>query len=277
MVMTDNVGSYCIIDGNTKPAEELNLLNIDKMVYEVIRIIDGVPLFLEEHFKRLEKSLELIGIECSFKIKNITESLRKLAFVEQADHFNVKIIISVQESKQQMLVAYASKYYYPTSEEYSKGIFVSLFNIERDKPNVKKLNYSYTTAISEKIRETKAFELLLVNSNNQILEGSKSNVFFVQDKKVLTAPVNLVLEGITRRLVVEICSRMGIELIETSLNITDLSNIDAVFLTGTSIKVLPIASIDNYDYCSASNTIVSSIENEYNSIIKQYIQNYIEY
>jgi len=275
VVITDNIGSYCIIDNESKPVDELELLNIDKMVYEVVRVISGVPLFLEEHFNRLKRSLDLIGIECFLELKNITDSIKKLAFVEQTENFNVKIIISVQNSRQ-MLVAYASKFYYPSDEEYASGVFVSLLNIERDNPNVKKLNSNYVAAVAEKMRETKAFELLLVNSNNQILEGSKSNAFFVQGKKVLTAPGSLVLEGITRNYVVDVCGRLGIELVEMPLSVTELSNIDAVFITGTSIKVLPVASIDSHYYGSASNALLNSIKSEYDNVIKKYIRENLE-
>ncbi len=271
MVISDNIGSYCVIDNETKPVDELELLNIDKMVYEVVRVISGVPLFLEEHFKRLKKSLNLIGIDCFLELNNIKDSIKKLAFVEQADNFNVKIILSVQNSRQ-MLVAYASRFFYPTDKEYENGVFVSILNIERDNPNVKKLNSNYVTAVAEKMRETKAFELLLVNSSNQILEGSKSNAFFIQGNKVLTAPGNLVLEGITRNYVVDVCGSLGIELIETPLSVTELSNIDAVFITGTSIKVLPVASIDKHYYGSASNVLVNSIQREYDNVINKYVQ-----
>lgn len=271
MVISDNIGSYCVIDNETKPVVELELLNVDKMVYEVVRVISGVPLFLEEHVKRLKKSLDLIGIECALELENIKDSIKKLAFVEQADNFNVKIIISVQNSRQ-MLVAYASKFYYPTDEEYAKGVFVSLLNIERDNPNVKKLNSNYVIAVAEKIQETKAFELLLINSSNQILEGSKSNAFFVHDKKVLTAPGNLVLEGITRNYVTDVCRKLDIELVEEPLSVTELLNIDAAFITGTSIKVLPVASIDNHYYGSSSNALVNLIQREYDNVINKYVQ-----
>lgn len=70
----------------------------------------------------------------------------------------------------------------------------------------------------------------------------------------------------------DICHRMGFELSETCLTVNDLSSIDAVFLTGTSIKVLPVKSVDNYYYESSTNSIVNSIQHEYDNIINQYIQ-----
>lgn len=272
MVISDNVGSYCVIDNDTKPIAELESLNIDKMLYEVVRVISGVPLFLEGHHKRLKNSLNLLGIDCFIQLDGLKDSIKKLAFVEQEDNFNVKILIWVKDSRQ-VLVSYASRYYYPTDKEYENGVDVGILNIERENPNVKKLNSNYVTAVAEKMRETKAFELLLVNSGNQILEGSKSNAFFVQGKKVLTAPGNLVLEGITRNYVIEVCRGLGIEIIETPVKVDELKDIDAVFITGTSIKVLPVARIDDHIYSSASNQLVKSIKGEYDNVIDMYVKN----
>lgn len=137
MVISDNASGYCIVNGEIKAVDELKLLNSDKMVYEVVRVISSVPLFLEDHFKRLENSLNLIGTECSCDIKTIRECITKLTFVEQANNFNVKLIISVLDSIQ-TLVVYTSKSYYPTNEEYSKGVLVNLLNLERETPNIKK-------------------------------------------------------------------------------------------------------------------------------------------
>jgi branched-chain amino acid aminotransferase len=270
MGINDYIGNYCIISNDVKTVDELKLLNTDQMVYEVVRVVDGVPLFLEEHFFRLEKSATLLGVKLSYRLNSIKENIIKLISLEQVVNCNVKIIISFIENSQTIAI-YTSKFYYPTNEEYSKGVIVSLLNLERENPNVKKLNNQYTKTISEKVFETKAFELLLVNSNNQILEGSKSNAFFIQEKKVLTAPSNLVLEGITRRLVIEICNKLGIELAQTILTVNDLSKIDGIFLTGTSIKVLPVSKIDNCDFCPSSNNIVATIQKEYDEFMKQYI------
>ncbi|TYQ17925.1 UNVERIFIED_CONTAM: branched-chain amino acid aminotransferase [Acetivibrio alkalicellulosi] len=270
MVIYDYIGKYCIINHETKMIGELNIIKAGKIVYEVVRIVNRVPLFLEEHFLRLDKSVSLIGTHFIYDLEIIRADIEKLISLEQLENCNVKIVTSVVDNFQ-VIAIYLSKFYYPSIKEYSEGVYASLINIERENPNIKKINTSYIDTIYKKVIETKAFEILLVNSRNEILEGSKSNIFFVKGEKVFTSPDDLVLKGITRSFVINICDRLGIDLIQTVISINYLSNIEAVFLTGTSIKVLPIAKIENHSFSSASNKIVVSILKKYDELINDYI------
>ena len=272
MVVSDSIGDYCIINHETKMIDELNLIKADKIVYEVVRIVNRIPLFLEEHLLRLEKSFSLMCTRFIYDLEVIRADIEKLISVQKLENCNVKIVATVVDSCQ-VVAMYLSEFYYPKIEEYSKGVFVSLFNIERDDPNIKKINTDYIDAIHKRLIETKAFEILLVNSSNEILEGSKSNIFFVKGEKVFTAPDDLVLKGITRSLVINICSELGIDLVMKALPVSELSNIEAAFLTGTSIKVLPISKIDNYNFLSASNKIVVDIMEKYDELINNSLMN----
>ena len=89
------------------------------------------------------------------------------------------------------------------------------------------------------------YEALLVNENNLITEGSRSNIFFLRNNILFTAPDNMILNGITRKYILEICSENNITVKYEPVNADEISDYDAVFMTGTSPMVLPFNRIDD--------------------------------
>jgi len=114
------------------------------------------------------------------------------------------------------------------------------------------------------------YEVLLVK-NNSITEGSRSNVFFNQGKKVITPPGDQVLKGITRNKVIELCDKLNYRLFERSVSTNQLSGMDAAFLTGTSPKILGIRRIGSYTF-PVTNPIMISLAEAYDGLIAAYIQ-----
>jgi branched-chain amino acid aminotransferase len=90
--------------------------------------------------------------------------------------------------------------------------------------------------------------VLLVDRNGQITEGSRSNVFFIKDGEVFTAPADKVLLGVTRSKIIEIIKGMGVRLHEEAVSAGDIGSFDAAFISGTSPKVLPIASTGSTEF-----------------------------
>ncbi len=113
------------------------------------------------------------------------------------------------------------------------------------------------------------FEALLVNHDDYITEGSRTNVFFISDNKIITAPEHMILPGIMRSKVIEIIKLFGFELITTPLPMAMLQKVDAVFLTGTSPRILPVNSIDDLTY-DVNHKLLRTLMNSLNNFIEDY-------
>jgi branched-chain amino acid aminotransferase len=134
------------------------------------------------------------------------------------------------------------------------------------------LNVSFKDEVNKKIKEMNAFEALLVNKEGYITEGSRSNMFFVRGEKVFTAPKGEVLLGVTRKHIINVCKELNIDVVEENINIKDLDKIDGGFMSGTSVNVLPISSIDDKKYSSADNNLIKAIQDGYLNLVKNYIE-----
>jgi branched-chain amino acid aminotransferase len=143
---------------------------------------------------------------------------------------------------------------------------------ERSNPNAKIINNNFRSETDEKIKASKSYEAILVDRNNYITEGSRSNIFMVKDNCVVTAPLEAVLPGITREIIIEICKKEQINFFEENVSFKQISDLDALFITGTSPKILPISKVDDFVFKSSTNIIVQSIMRHYNRIIEEYIK-----
>ncbi len=242
-------------------------------IYEVIRVIDGIPLFLEDHLNRMRQSAHIVDYKIERADKDIEEDIKKLILQNQIENLNIKLLCTDIEGMGQIFLVYFIESFYPPLEYYKEGIHTILFQYERENPNAKVLVTSFKEGVARKLKEEKAFEALLVSKDGYIPEGSRSNMFFVKGEKMYTAPKGDVLLGITRQHIFEVCEMLNVKVVEENIHVEDLDKLDGAFMSGTSVNVLPISTIDNIKLDSVHNKIIKEVNNGYVNKMKEYIKN----
>ncbi len=90
-------------------------------------------------------------------------------------------------------------------------------------------------------------EAIMLNAQNKVCEATGMNIFVVRDGKLVTPGVEQdILEGITRDSVMQVARNLGIDVVERSIDKSELLIADEVFLCGTAAKVTPVNQIENY-------------------------------
>jgi len=151
------------------------------------------------------------------------------------------------------------------------GVKVGLLNAVRPIPHAKVQNPGLRDRANRKISEKGFFEVLLVDSEGHITEGSRSNVFFIKNETLYSSPVEDILEGITRIKVMQLCQNAGIKVVESAIDSTTLDQFQAAFLTGTSPMILPICAIDNIIY-KTDLPLLIKLRELYNQLIENYLE-----
>jgi branched-chain amino acid aminotransferase len=266
------IENHFISNGREFETSQLNQITITQpSIYEVIRVINGVPLFLEDHMERLQRSAASLESKLQLIIPNIISDIERLIKINNCPEKNIKLLVFNSEKEVPDYIMCFIKSAYPSEEQYSEGIHSILVHAERSNPNAKIVNTQLRETINLELKENNAYEALLVNNKGEITEGSRSNLFFVVQGKIYTAPTQDVLIGITRKYIIEACSNLNLELEEQPIPFSMLDYADGAFITGTSPKVLPIASIEERKLDSVNNQIVKNILAEYDSILERYI------
>lgn len=244
--MNECLGRNFILNGELRPAGQFDLPFVYEgdSVYEVLRMVNGSPLFFSDHMERLASSVKLQRKELLADVAALKKDILKLTASDKRKESNLKIVFNYKNGSANYLVYYIEPIY-PTDEQYSKGVKGILFFARRKDPESKVIDQELRSSINDKLVEEGAYEALLVNENNLITEGSRSNLFFLKNETLVTAPDSLILNGITRKYILEICREKGIKVEFACVNADNYSEYEAVFMTGTSPMVLPFFYIED--------------------------------
>jgi len=272
-VKRDAVKEYLIFDGEIRPVREATIFSQigENSIYEVIRLVDGVPLFFEDHLERMQRSAELCGEKIHKPPRRIRDEIRQLVAANDCASINVKLVWFRTDQRPRFLTYFVAQER-PTAADYRRGVHTILYSGERENPQIKAVKTSYRERVRG-LRETAgAFEVLLVDENDSIFEGSRSNLFFIRDGRLLTPPAGAVLLGVTRRHVLAVCETLGIAVGEAPLHRDALPNLEAAFLTATSIDVLPVGSVESIRLNSADHPLVRRIASAFAAEVAEYLQ-----
>uniref|UniRef100_UPI003216A65A aminotransferase class IV n=1 Tax=uncultured Draconibacterium sp. TaxID=1573823 RepID=UPI003216A65A len=257
---------YFIFNNEIKTVSEFVPSENEGGIYEVLRVVNGVPLFLEDHLERFYKSADTAGKEIKFSPDQIGSLLKFL--IEKVDVKTGNILLSCKTN----LKAFFITHNYPNGIDYETGVDCGILHAERNNPNVKVFQTSVRQQANALIAESALYEVLLVDKKGRITEGSRSNVFFVKGNKIITPKAKKVLLGITRQKTLQCAAELGLSVKEKNVGLDDLADYDAVFLTGTSPKILPVKQVAGISFDS-QNRIVKMLMEKYDIMIDKYIKN----
>jgi len=157
-------------------------------------------------------------------------------------------------------------------EMYERGMRVVLANRPKTPiacldPRIKSLNYLNNILakceaihLSQKLGITdpadQMLEVVMLNTEGQIAEGSGDNIFCVKDGAIFTPPSEAgILEGITRRFVKdELCPALGYAIEERHFGLDELLGADEVFLTGSAAELIAVREVNEHDDLEITKT-----------------------
>ena len=261
--MDECYGKYFIRNGEKVSADlfSSSMVYEGDSVYEVIRMVKGIPVFFEDHMIRLKNSASLQKKELVTDTDTIRRDILLLSGAENLKEVNLKIVFNYNENSSGYLI-YFIEPVYPTRAQYRNGVRGILFNAERKDPASKVINHKLRSDIYHKLILERAYEALLVDHKNRITEGSRSNIFFIRDNVIYTAPDEVILNGITRKYILDICREKNLKVIFEPVKADEIRDYDSVFMTGTSPMVLPFRSLNDCSF-NVRHPLISELRRLY--------------
>ncbi len=266
--MKSSISSLKIIDGRFSNENLPSYYDDTSILYEVFRIESGAPVFLSDHLLRLKTSIEKLDLTFDLTESEIKNLVYKL--IEKANEKNrnvrIELFFSSGKSKIQHYHIYFVPGYYPDEQMLKKGVCCILIEHLRLNPELKVAQPNLREYNDNLIKKHNAYEAVLYK-DSLISEGSRSNLFFIVNNHLQTAPDNMVLSGIIRGKVLDICRSEGIEVYMQPLKLQDLSLVEAAFITGTSPRILPIKQIGDFQL-KVPHPLVTLLMDKLNSLIR---------
>jgi len=239
--------------------------------YEVFRIENGKPIFLDQHLHRLQKTLAIADIKPMVKVTQLHAKLKLLFSANTINDGNVRLDYRQLKSGEQQFFAYFVESNYPNANLIKEGIICSLQHSVRHHPAAKIHNPEVRDKANAIIEQRHVYETLLVNADNCLTEGSRSNLFFIRQNDLITADDSVVLGGIMRQQIINIAQTLGVNIEYRALCLNEISEMDGAFISGTSPRMLPIKQIGDVCY-PVLNPLFSKIYAELSIRIKEQVK-----
>lgn len=224
-------------------------------VYEVIRWYDGRLFEAEAHLDRLRDGLSKMRIACDAagELPRIGEELLRR---NGAPPDRMKLYVQITRGAARRTHAFPAPGTPPTvyaevapidtsPEELEHGVDAITTADQRwARCDIKSTSLLANVLANQAALEAGACEAIMLKEG-VVTEASHSSVFAVTDGEVRTAPLsNLILAGITRKVVLELCDELRLAVREFPLTESELRSADEVFLAGTSCEVMPVVRLD---------------------------------
>jgi branched-chain amino acid aminotransferase len=228
-------------------------------VFEGIRVYGGKIFKHREHLVRLSESAKVICLPVPMEMDEMATAVEKTVAANDIDDGYIRLIISrgigdlgldpfVCEDGKVVIIADSIQLY--PEALYEKGMkIVSVPSVRNHPlscpPQVKSLNYLNNIMAKIEAIQAGAGEGIMYNHVGYVAEATGDNVFIVKNGVVYTPPVQAgSLDGITRRVVIQLAEKENIKVVEKNLTRFDLYVADELFLTGTAAEVIGGVEMD---------------------------------
>ncbi len=226
-------------------------------VYEVILTYRGGLFRFDDHLERLGRSLGEIRIDSPDldELQRVSEELLRRNALTGT---NAKLYIQVTRGAVPRRHAFPDGGVQPTIymsaepfqrplEELRGGVSIIMVpDIRWSRCDIKAIGLLPNILANQQAKENGAIEAVFVR-DGFITEGTHTNLFTVLNGRLFTPPLdNYILSGITRRVVIEICTSLGILATQTAIPKKSLKDADEIMITSTISEIMPVVRVDDW-------------------------------
>lgn len=223
-------------------------------VYEVFKYLQKRPLFLPEHYRRLDRGLREIEIPNPWSETAFGEMVSALLQRTSFDDGIVYVQVTRGESERAhfypdgmtpTVVAYSRRFKFPDEAKKERGVkVITTRDIRWRACNVKSINLLANAMAKKKAQRAGADEALLVEEGF-VREGASASFFIVSGGKIITHPLDEhILPGVVRDRTIALAIKAKIRVDERPIRETELFDLEEAFITSTTQGVMPVSEID---------------------------------
>jgi branched-chain amino acid aminotransferase len=246
--------NYAIINGETV-SDDKAVLHISDLglrrgyaVFEFFRVIQGVPLFAEDHLSRLARSAQLAELELPYTREQLETFLHQLVEANKLEDGAVQMILTggysedlFTISKPNFIMAAVAVEALPP-DYFSKGVKLITHKHTRELAEAKTTAYLTAMRLSKHMKAQGAMEIVYYD-DNRVYEASRSGLGFIKNGMFVTSKEG-VLESVSMKHFLSLV-KQTLKVEERNYTLTELLEADEVFITGAIRGVIPVVTIDS--------------------------------
>ena len=229
-------------------------------VFETLRAYGKRIYLLDRHLARLRRSCELIGLTPSIPEEKWASLLAEILHRNNLVDALLRITISrgagppgldSLPDAQPTTVIFARPLPNFPPDLWNHGVRLVVVGIRRNLPSalppeIKSLNYLNNILAKQEATQAQAFDGLMLNAHGYLAECTTSNVFFIKSKQLYTPALESgILPGLTREVVIQLASELGLPVEEGNYSPDQLVQADECFITNTGFEIMPVREVGN--------------------------------
>jgi branched-chain amino acid aminotransferase len=259
----DDRDGWIWFDGKLVPWREANVhilthaLHYASSVFEGQKAYGGEIFKLSEHSTRLRKSASLLGFELPWGVDEIDAACREVLEANKLTDAYMRPVawrgseqmgVAAQRTKPHLAIAAWDWGLYFGEEAIRRGLRLDISPWRRPAPYTAPTEskaaglYMICTLAKHAASDRGYDDALMFDWRGRVAEATGANAFFVKDGALHTPTPDCFLDGITRRTVMDLARKLGIEVIERPIWPEELESFEQFFLTGSAAEVTPVAS-----------------------------------
>jgi len=244
-------------------------------LFETLRVVNGRPFRLAQHLERLGRGADFLKIKCPFAPKELQEFADRLVEQNQMPEAVLRVVLTRGPGDR----GYAPRAdgrptvvmtLHPAPDQpLAWSLITSSYRIPAADPlaSFKTLNKLAQVMARSEAVEAGADEALLLNTNGEVAETTSGNLFWAFQDNICTVPTGRgILPGITRAVVLEICSALGLPTNKRVIKPEALRNSEGIFITQSVFGIVPVASFNGEPV--APSPLVDQIIRAYSEITR---------
>jgi branched-chain amino acid aminotransferase len=257
-------------------------LHYGSCVFEGERVYNGNIFKLREHSERLLKSAELLGFKIPYALEEVERATLDIVAKQNVVNGYIRPVawrgsemmaVSAQKTRIHLAIATWEWPSYFSKDAKERGLRLQMSQWVRPAPNMapvasKAAGLYMICTLSKHAAEDAGFDdALMLDYRGYIAEATGANMFFVIDGTLHTPTPDCFLDGITRRTVMGLAKKRGIQVIERHIKPEELKNVSEVFLAGTAAEVTPIGLIGEQKFTVGN--ITRQLMDDYSACVLQ--------
>jgi branched-chain amino acid aminotransferase len=251
------------LNGEIVPWREANVhvlthgLHYGSCVFEGERCYNGRVFKSREHSQRLIDSGRILGFEVPYSAAELDTATA--ALIARMGYKDCYVRPVAWRGSEQMGVSAQQTRINVAIAVWEWGAYYSDLRLTRapyDRPapntapvHAKAAGLYMICTISKHAAEAKGFgDALMLDYRGYVAETTGANIFLVQNGEIHTPTPDCFLNGITRRTVIDLAQKRGLNVVERHIQPDELKDAQEIFVTGTAAEVTPVRAIDDLHY-----------------------------
>ena len=238
----------------------------DFAVYSNIKVVNRKMFMPELEIDTLIESAKSIELKHGFTKLQIMEWAESLIKKCNLNDAIMRLLLIGAESIDDVILFIfpVGLTFYP-EKFYKQGVKLITFKGERFMPQAKTKNMLMSYIAFKKAQENGALDALLVDNDGNITEGTRCSFFAIKGNTLIAPPKEHALSGITRKIILELAPRI-LEVKEWPIRVEKLKDYDELFISSTSMNIIPVNQIDNAIICDKAGEKVKELQRLYKEL-----------